>query len=278
MDASEIFRQKRVITQLRTGCYPLGIELGRYRSPKPPVHERICQLCNIETGDEIHLLLKCSDLEEKRKKLEEAMTNRVTGFCDLADGEKVCRILTLSASNFVVYKVVCHLNYYYFFSRSLSFYYSLLPLLLSLISLVPLLCCFRGPKGKGRYKSRGKITCTQCPLFFVLFIFCPLFCPIFYFYFLSSISCLYFLSYFRPPFFVLYFLSIFLFLFFVLFLSIFIFIFCLFFFNFIFCLFFCPIFLLLFFVLYFLSSIFVLFICCPHLFFLLLCTIFCKKK
>ena len=54
-------------------------------------------------------MLKCSDLEENSKKLEEAMTNRVFGFCDLADDEKVYQILTLSASDVVVCKLVYHI-------------------------------------------------------------------------------------------------------------------------------------------------------------------------
>ena len=96
------------------------------------------------------------------------MTNRVTGFSDLADGEKVCQILTLSASNvvvcklayhnfiedillsasdFVVYKLVCHpflvLNFFMFQKSDLA----------SIIPFPPLLyfpcassCYFHGPK------------------------------------------------------------------------------------------------------------------------------------
>ena len=58
--------KRRIVTQLRCGCLPLEVELGRYRSPKPPASERICQLCQSETGDELHFLLKCPTLNELR--------------------------------------------------------------------------------------------------------------------------------------------------------------------------------------------------------------------
>ena len=42
---SSPLNKRRVITQLHCGCLPLEIELGCYGSPKPPVSEGTCQLC-----------------------------------------------------------------------------------------------------------------------------------------------------------------------------------------------------------------------------------------
>lgn len=89
--------QKRIIKQIRTGCLPLEIELGCYRSPKTSLTNRICQLCNNGVGDETHLLLDCAlliyRLNDSRKMLLDMMMTKVNLFDDLTKSEKVCRIL-----------------------------------------------------------------------------------------------------------------------------------------------------------------------------------------
>jgi len=67
----------RVITQLRTGCLPLEVELGHYRSPKTPLADRQRQLCKSGIGDEPHLLLDCSVLSEYTAQLQHMMTRKV---------------------------------------------------------------------------------------------------------------------------------------------------------------------------------------------------------
>ena len=54
--------KRRTIAQLRCGCLPLEIELGRYRNPKIPLDQRICNLCNTGTEDETHFLTTCPAL------------------------------------------------------------------------------------------------------------------------------------------------------------------------------------------------------------------------
>lgn len=63
------FKKWRVITQLRCGCPPLEIELGRYRTLKPPVSKKACQLCDSEVGNVPHFLLKCQLLNTPRQTL-----------------------------------------------------------------------------------------------------------------------------------------------------------------------------------------------------------------
>ena len=46
--------RRRTLVQLRCGCLSLEIETGRYRFPKIPLCERMCQLCKINVGNEIH--------------------------------------------------------------------------------------------------------------------------------------------------------------------------------------------------------------------------------
>ena len=57
---------RRVLAGLRAGCLPLQIELGRYTSPKMPLHLRICKLCNDGIEDQEHFLFHCRALTEPR--------------------------------------------------------------------------------------------------------------------------------------------------------------------------------------------------------------------
>ena len=102
--------KRRVITQIRTGCLPLEIELGSYRSPKAPLANRICQLCNNGVGDETHLLLDCTLFSDTRKPLLDMMRSKINWFGDLSKFEKVCRILELSGSDNEVGKLVANLT------------------------------------------------------------------------------------------------------------------------------------------------------------------------
>ena len=62
--SSSALNRKIFITQIRCGCLPLEVELDRYRSPKTPLKERLCALCNGEIGDEVHFITACSSLED----------------------------------------------------------------------------------------------------------------------------------------------------------------------------------------------------------------------
>ena len=63
----------RVMAGLRAGCLPLQVELGRYTLPKTPYELRICKLCNKEVETQEHFLIRCSPLQEVRKKLTVAL-------------------------------------------------------------------------------------------------------------------------------------------------------------------------------------------------------------
>lgn len=90
--------KKRIITQLRCGCLPLEIETGRYRSPKLPLSERICQLCGSDVGDEIHFLLKCPSLSSDREPLLETISSINPSFEEQSDEQKTVILLHACAS------------------------------------------------------------------------------------------------------------------------------------------------------------------------------------
>jgi len=41
---------------------PLEVETGRYRTPKTPLQQRVCQLCENGVGDETHFLNHCKPM------------------------------------------------------------------------------------------------------------------------------------------------------------------------------------------------------------------------
>lgn len=99
--------RRRTICQLRCGCLPLQIELGRYRYPKIPLHERICELCNSETEDETHFLVNCTALSPKRQELFQEMS-KIVGPCfhSLTPRDKACTIVDISGNNLGVGKAI----------------------------------------------------------------------------------------------------------------------------------------------------------------------------
>ena len=59
--------QRSVFAQFRCGILPLQIEIGRFRNIDLP--DRVCQICDAEVEDEIHLLLACVAYAEPRERL-----------------------------------------------------------------------------------------------------------------------------------------------------------------------------------------------------------------
>ena len=58
------------MASLRAGCLPLAVETGRYRTPKVPLGERVCKLCNngrVET--EFHFVIECNKLQNLQNEL-----------------------------------------------------------------------------------------------------------------------------------------------------------------------------------------------------------------
>ena len=65
------------MASLRAGCFPLAVETGRYQTPKVPLRERVCKLCNndkVETG--FHFVMECSKLQNLRNELIFIITKR----------------------------------------------------------------------------------------------------------------------------------------------------------------------------------------------------------
>ena len=88
--------KRRTIAQLRSGCFPLEVELGRYRTPKTPLNQRICQLCDTHiTEDEKHFLTTCPSLQEARIPLFCEMSKLEPSFSTLHPDEQTVLIYTL---------------------------------------------------------------------------------------------------------------------------------------------------------------------------------------
>ena len=72
------FRLRRCITMFRVSDHNLEIELGRKKTPKVPLHERICRRCDMnEIDDEWHLIFSCTKFTKERKHLYKS--------CDVID-------------------------------------------------------------------------------------------------------------------------------------------------------------------------------------------------
>ena len=109
MLSSASVKKRRIITQLRCGCLPLEIETGRYRSPKQPMSERRCQLCQLDVGDETHFLLKCPSLSSIREPMVEAILTIHPDFQTLPDERKTINILQACASSPRLSNAVYHM-------------------------------------------------------------------------------------------------------------------------------------------------------------------------
>ena len=59
------YTQRKLITKFRISTHNLEIEQGRYNNT--PLDKRICKLCNTVVEDEVHFLLECPRLQNKRQ-------------------------------------------------------------------------------------------------------------------------------------------------------------------------------------------------------------------
>lgn len=84
-----------VMASLRAGCLPLGIETGRYRTPKVPLEQRICLVCNSgQIEDEFHFVITCCKLNEVRHKMFNDITIVDNAFMHLSLFDKFLYILS----------------------------------------------------------------------------------------------------------------------------------------------------------------------------------------
>ena len=84
-----------VMASLRAGCLPLGIETGRYRTPKVPLEQRVCLVCNSgHVEDEFHFVIICCKLNEIRYKMFNDITLVDHAFMHLSLFDKFLYILS----------------------------------------------------------------------------------------------------------------------------------------------------------------------------------------
>ena len=86
--------QRWAVASLRAGCLPLAVETGRYWTPKVPLGERVCKLCNngkVET--EFHFVMECNKLQNLRNELFFIITKSDPSFMHLDIFDKFLYIL-----------------------------------------------------------------------------------------------------------------------------------------------------------------------------------------
>ena len=87
--------QRSLIAKLRTGTFPINIELGRHK--RTPVHERTCPHCTDKVEDEIHFTLQCPLYMEERRQLLMTLEEKAdVSVDDLTQEELFFLLLSLS--------------------------------------------------------------------------------------------------------------------------------------------------------------------------------------
>ena len=129
--------RRGTIAQIKCGCLPLELETGRYRSPKTPLSQRICQLCNSDVEDETHFLMLYPMLNHIRIKLFKDMQNIIPGFLSFQPIEK-CLFLFLLLSLYVFVCLFVFGCLFVCFSAYLHFYPHSYFVLVSALSPLPI--------------------------------------------------------------------------------------------------------------------------------------------
>ncbi len=101
---------RKGIARLRSGTFPLQIELGRYK--KIPLDQRLCKFCKADCiENEIHFLLDCELYEDLRYQLFYEMCNLDNDFNSYNTLQKICILFTtkhvqplLGKTIFLMYK------------------------------------------------------------------------------------------------------------------------------------------------------------------------------
>ena len=74
--------------------HPLTIETGRHFKFKIQQEERICSLCKNGVEDQIHFVMKCTQLEELRATMLQLVENEYVAFKSLNDEKKLFYLFT----------------------------------------------------------------------------------------------------------------------------------------------------------------------------------------
>ena len=86
--------QRWILASLRAGCLPLAVETGRYRSPKVPLTERLCNVYSEgAVEDELHFVTNCEPLSPERQILFYKLGNLNSAFLPRSDFDKLLFIL-----------------------------------------------------------------------------------------------------------------------------------------------------------------------------------------
>ena len=83
---------RSALAKFRLGVAPIRLETGRYEGLS--VEERLCPLCNLETEDEEHVLLKCKYYDDCRSSLLNACNDMSIIRDNMLPHEKLCLLLS----------------------------------------------------------------------------------------------------------------------------------------------------------------------------------------
>ena len=84
--------------------HPLQVELGRYFSPKTPINERLCKMCNMEVEDQEHFLLHSTSLRIPRAALWAEISEHNPDFISFDSTAKLPYLLHPTEPIFIMQK------------------------------------------------------------------------------------------------------------------------------------------------------------------------------
>ena len=88
-------QHRRAMAQFRMGTAPIKLETDIYcREGYIPVAERLCPCCNMETEDEVHVIIRCGQYKNIRQDLFNKVLCIFPHFTLLNDFEKYKLIMT----------------------------------------------------------------------------------------------------------------------------------------------------------------------------------------
>ena len=91
--------------KLRRGTAELAVETGRWRGLRR--EERMCKNCRGGVVEDVgHLLMRCTYEEEEREKLKELMCERVEGWEDMNDTDRVVVVMDRASGDEAVGRAV----------------------------------------------------------------------------------------------------------------------------------------------------------------------------
>ncbi|CAG2244682.1 unnamed protein product [Mytilus edulis] len=88
-------KQRSVISKIRSGTFPIEIEIGRYR--QKPISERLCKICNNRAvEDEMHFLIQCPAYSAERQTLLSTVEGKLNIHTQELDNEELLKLLLIT--------------------------------------------------------------------------------------------------------------------------------------------------------------------------------------